>query len=53
VASGIGAELGSMKVTEQIDAMEVALSILLNIWLLRVLQRQFMIPLLVILADNR
>jgi phospholipid/cholesterol/gamma-HCH transport system permease protein len=24
VASGIGAELGSMKVTEQIDAMEVA-----------------------------
>ena len=32
IGSGIGAEIGSMRVTEQIDAMEVSEPILLNIW---------------------
>ena len=43
IASGIGAELGSMKVTEQIDAMEVSAT--------RILATTLMIPLLVFYAD--
>jgi phospholipid/cholesterol/gamma-HCH transport system permease protein len=52
VASGIGAELGSMKVTEQIDAMEVAaINPFKYLVVTRVLATTLMIPLLVILAD--
>tara|TARA_R110000868_G_C10853449_1_gene760974 strand:- start:251 stop:1009 length:759 start_codon:yes stop_codon:yes gene_type:complete len=52
IASGIGAELGSMKVTEQIDAMEVAaINPFKYLVVTRVLATTFMIPLLVILAD--
>jgi phospholipid/cholesterol/gamma-HCH transport system permease protein len=50
--SSIGAELGSMKVTEQIDAMEVsATNPIKYIVVSRVLATTFMIPILVILAD--
>jgi ABC transport permease subunit len=35
IGSGMGAELGSMKVTEQIDAMEVSGKIRLSTWLLQ------------------
>ena len=52
IASGIGAELGSMRVTEQIDAMEVAaVNPFKYLVVTRVLATTFMIPLLVILAD--
>ncbi|MBE0393321.1 phospholipid/cholesterol/gamma-HCH transport system permease protein [Flavobacterium sp. 7E] len=52
IASGIGAELGSMKVTEQIDAMEVAaINPFKYLVVTRVLATTFMVPLLVILAD--
>ena len=52
VGSGIGAELGSMKVTEQIDAMEVSASRPFNYLVVsRVLACTFMVPLLVICAD--
>lgn len=52
VASGIGAELGSMKVTEQIDAMEVAaINPFKYLVVTRVLATTLMIPLLVIVAD--
>lgn len=52
VASGIGAELGSMKVTEQIDAMEVAaINPFKYLVVTRVLATTLMVPLLVILAD--
>ena len=52
VRSGIGAELGSMKVTEQIDAMEVsAINPYKYLVVTRVLATTFMIPLLVIFAD--
>ena len=51
IASGIGAELGSMKVTEQIDAMEVsAINPFKYLVVTRVVATTLMIPLLVILA---
>jgi phospholipid/cholesterol/gamma-HCH transport system permease protein len=52
VGSGIGAELASMKVTEQIDAMEVSgINPFKYIVVTRVLAATFMLPLLVILGD--
>lgn len=51
IASGIGAELGSMKVTEQIDAMEVsAINPFKYLVVTRVLATTLMIPLLVVFA---
>lgn len=53
VGSGMGAELGSMKVTEQIDAMEVsATKPMKYLVVTRVMAATFMIPLLVIYADT-
>ena len=52
IGSGIGAELGSMKVTEQIDAMEVSgTNPYKYLVVTRVMATLLMIPLLVILAD--
>jgi phospholipid/cholesterol/gamma-HCH transport system permease protein len=52
IGSGIGAELGSMKVTEQIDAMEVSGTNPFNFLIItRVFACTFMIPLLAIFAD--
>lgn len=52
VGSGIGAELGSMKVTEQIDAMEVSATNPIRFLVVtRVLAATLMIPLLVLYAD--
>jgi len=52
IGSGIGAELGSMKVTEQIDAMEVSgTNPFKYLIATRVLATSLMIPLLAILAD--
>jgi phospholipid/cholesterol/gamma-HCH transport system permease protein len=52
VGSSIGAELGSMKVTEQIDAMEVSgTNPFKYVVVTRVLATTFMIPMLVIWAD--
>src|ERR1051325_1060906 len=52
IGSGIGAELGSMRVTEQIDAMEVSGTDPFNFLVrTRVLAVTFMIPILAILAD--
>lgn len=52
VGSGIGAELGSMKVTEQIDAMEVSgTNPYRYLVITRVLATTLMVPLLVICAD--
>ncbi len=52
IASSIGAELGSMKVTEQIDAMEVSGSNPIQYLVVtRILACTFMIPLLTIIAD--
>jgi phospholipid/cholesterol/gamma-HCH transport system permease protein len=52
IGSGIGAELGSMKVTEQIDAMEVsATNPMKYLVVTRVLAATFMIPILVLFAD--
>jgi phospholipid/cholesterol/gamma-HCH transport system permease protein len=52
VGSGIGAELGSMKVTEQIDAMEVSgTNPYRYLVITRVLATTLMVPLLVIIAD--
>jgi phospholipid/cholesterol/gamma-HCH transport system permease protein len=52
IGSGIGAELGSMKVTEQIDAMEVsACNPFKYLVTTRVIAATFMIPLLIIYAD--
>ncbi len=52
IASGIGAELGSMKVTEQIDAMEVsAINPFKYLVVTRILATTLMIPVLVIFAD--
>jgi len=52
VGSGIGAELASMKVTEQIDAMEVSgINPFKYIVVTRVLAATLMIPLLVVFAD--
>ncbi len=52
IASGIGAELGSMKVTEQIDAMEVsAINPYKYLVVTRIMATTLMIPILVIFAD--
>ncbi|MGL2964267.1 MlaE family ABC transporter permease [Flavobacterium sp. RSB2_4_14] len=52
IASGIGAELGSMKVTEQIDAMEVsAINPYKYLVVTRILATTLMVPVLVIYAD--
>ena len=52
VGSSIGAELASMKVTEQIDAMEVSgINPFKYIVVTRVLATTLMIPLLVIFSD--
>lgn len=53
ISSGIGAELGSMKVTEQIDAMEVAaINPFKYLVVTRILATTLMIPFLVIFADG-
>jgi phospholipid/cholesterol/gamma-HCH transport system permease protein len=52
VGSGMGAELGSMKVTEQIDAMEVSsINPIRFLVVTRVLAATLMIPMLVVYAD--
>ena len=52
IGSGIGAELGSMRVTEQIDAMEVsAMNPFKFLVVTRVLATTCMIPLLIIFTD--
>jgi phospholipid/cholesterol/gamma-HCH transport system permease protein len=51
--SGIGAELGSMKVSEQIDAMEVSASNPMKFLVAtRVVACMFMLPLLVVFSDS-
>lgn len=53
IGSGIGAELGSMKVTEQIDAMDVSGTNPYKFLVVtRVLGTTLMVPLLAILADS-
>ncbi len=52
IGSGMGAELGSMKVTEQIEAMEVSsINPMRFLVVTRVLAATLMIPLLVLYAD--
>jgi phospholipid/cholesterol/gamma-HCH transport system permease protein len=52
IASGIGAELGSMKVTEQIDAMEVSgANPLQYLVVTRILAVTFMVPFLTLIGD--
>lgn len=52
IASGIGAELGSMKVTEQIDAMEVsAINPFKYLVVTRILATTIVVPILVFYAD--
>jgi len=52
IGSGIGAELGSMKVSEQIDAMEVsATNPMRYLVVTRVIAVMFMLPVLVLFAD--
>jgi len=52
VGSGMGAELGSMKVTEQIEAMEVSSTNPMRFLVVtRVLAATIMIPLLILYAD--
>jgi phospholipid/cholesterol/gamma-HCH transport system permease protein len=52
IGSGMGAELGSMKVTEQIDAMEVSSTSPFRFLIVtRVLAATLMLPLLVLYAD--
>lgn len=52
IASGIGAELGSMRVTEQIDAMEVSgTNPFKYLVVTRILATTLMLPLLVIMGD--
>src|SRR5271157_4398919 len=52
IGSGMGAELGSMRVTEQIDAMEVSSTNPVRFLIVtRVLAATLMIPLLIIYAD--
>ena len=52
VGSSIGAEIGSMKVTEQIDAMEVSATNPFKFLVVtRVLASTFMIPVLVLYTD--
>ncbi len=53
IASGIGAELGSMKVTEQIDAMEVSgANPVQYLVVTRILACLLMVPLLTMVADG-
>ncbi|CAM1342720.1 MlaE family ABC transporter permease [Tenacibaculum aestuarii] len=53
IGSGISAELGSMRVTEQIDAMEVSgINPFKYLVVTRVLAVTLMLPLLVIIADT-
>lgn len=53
IGSGMGAELGSMKVTEQIDAMEVSSTHPIRFLVVtRVLAATLMIPILVLYADT-
>lgn len=53
ISSGIGAELGSMKVTEQIDAMEVsAINPFKYLVVTRIMAATLMVPLLVVFADG-
>lgn len=53
IGSGMGAELGSMKVTEQIDAMEVSSTNPMKFLVVtRVLAATIMIPFLVLYADT-
>jgi phospholipid/cholesterol/gamma-HCH transport system permease protein len=53
VGSGIGAELASMKVTEQIDAMEVTgMNPFKYIVVTRIFATTLMLPLLVVFADS-
>lgn len=53
VGSGLGAELGSMRVTEQIDAMEVSgTNPFKYLIVTRILASVFMLPLLVIIGDS-
>jgi phospholipid/cholesterol/gamma-HCH transport system permease protein len=52
IGSGMGAELGSMKVTEQIDAMEVSSANPMRFLVVtRVLAATLMVPLLILYAD--
>lgn len=52
IGSGMGAELGSMKVTEQIDAMEVsATNPMKYLIVTRVMAATLMLPILVLFAD--
>lgn len=52
VGSGIGAELASMKVTEQIDAMEVSgMNPFKYLVVTRILSSTLMLPMLVVVAD--
>jgi len=52
IGSGMGAELGSMKVTEQIDAMEVSSTNPMRFLVVtRVLAATIMVPLLILYAD--
>jgi phospholipid/cholesterol/gamma-HCH transport system permease protein len=53
IGSGMGAELGSMKVTEQIDAMEVSsINPMRFLVVTRVLAATLMLPVLVLYADG-
>jgi phospholipid/cholesterol/gamma-HCH transport system permease protein len=53
ISSGIGAELGSMRVTEQIDAMEVSgTNPFKYLVVTRILAATLMIPLLIIFGDS-
>ncbi|NVO18864.1 MAG: ABC transporter permease [Bacteroidetes bacterium] len=53
IGSGMGAELGSMKVTEQIDAMEVSSTNPMKFLVVtRVLAVTLMVPLLILYADG-
>lgn len=53
IGSGIGAEIGSMKVTEQIDAMEVSSTNPVKyLFVTRILAATIMLPVLVIFADG-
>ena len=53
IGSGIGAELGSMRVTEQIDAMEVSgTNPFKYLVVTRILATTLMLPLLVIIGDT-
>jgi phospholipid/cholesterol/gamma-HCH transport system permease protein len=52
IGSGMGAELGSMKVTEQIDAMEVSSTNPMKFLVVtRVIAATLMVPLLILYAD--